>query len=106
MSTPPASRRDLAAEPEIVRLCDAVKSAAAEGRVLIPRGGATRDAALGALSGEPLALAAYAGIVRHTPTELVVTARAGTPLGELWKRLRRRGSACPSSRPCRGERPR
>ena len=102
MSTPPASRRDLAAEPEIVRLCDAVKSAAAEGRVLIPRGGATRDAALGALSGEPLALAAYAGIVRHTPTELVVTARAGTPLGELVETLAAAGQRLPFEPPLPG----
>ena len=102
MSTPPAPRRDLAAEPEIARLCDAVKSAAAEGRVLIPRGGATRDAALGAFSGEPLALAAYAGIVRHTPTELVVTARAGTPLGELVETLAAAGQRLPFEPPLPG----
>ena len=99
MTTPPASRRDLAAEPEVARLCDAVKSAAAEGRVLIPRGGATRDGALRAYSGEPLSLAAYAGIVSHTPTELVVTARAGTPLGELVDSLAAEGQRLPFEPP-------
>ena len=99
MSTPPAPRRDLAAEPEVARLCDAVKSAAAEGCVLMPRGGATRDAALGTFSGEPLSLAAYAGIVRHTPTELVVTARAGTPLVELVETLAAAGQRLPFEPP-------
>ena len=99
MSTPQAPRRDLAAEPEVARLCDAVKSAAAEGRVLLPRGGATRDAALGTFSGEPLSLAAYAGIVRHTPTELVVTARAGTPLVELVETLAAAGQRLPFEPP-------
>ncbi len=99
MTAPPAPRRDLAAEPEVARLCDAVKSAAAEGRVLLPRGGATRDGALGPFSGEPLALAAYAGIVRHTPTELVVTARAGTPLVELVETLALAGQRLPFEPP-------
>ena len=99
MSTPPAPRRDLAAEPEVARLCDAVKSAAAEGRVLVPRGGATRDGALGAFSGEALSVADYAGIVRHTPTELVVTARAGTPLVELVETLAAAGQRLPFEPP-------
>lgn len=99
MTSPPAPRRDLAAEPEVARLCEAVKSAAASGRVLMPRGGATRDAALGAFSGEPLSLAAYAGIVRHTPTELVVTARAGTPLVELVETLAAAGQRLPFEPP-------
>jgi glycolate oxidase FAD binding subunit len=99
MNTPPAPRRDLAAEPEVARLCDAVKSAAADRRVLLPRGGATRDASLGPFSGEPLALAAYAGIVRHTPTELVVTARAGTPLVELVETLAAAGQRLPFEPP-------
>ena len=99
MTTPPAPRRDLAAEPEVARLCDAVKSAAADGRVLMPRGGATRDAALGVFSGEALSLADYAGIVRHIPTELVVTARAGTPLGELVETLAAAGQRLPFEPP-------
>ena len=99
MTTPPAPRRDLAGEPEVARLCDEVKSAAAEGRVLMPRGRATRDAALGAFSGEPLSLAAYAGIVRHTPTELVVTARAATPIVELVDTLAAAGQRLPFEPP-------
>lgn len=99
MTTPPAPRRDLAAEPEVARLCDAVKSASADRRVLLPRGGATRDSAMGEFSGEPLSLAAYAGIVRHTPTELVVTARAGTPLVELVETLAAAGQRLPFEPP-------
>ncbi|MGV8488564.1 FAD-binding protein, partial [Pseudomonas aeruginosa] len=35
------------------------------------------------VAGEPLALAEHRGIVAYDPCELVITARAGTPLDEL-----------------------
>ena len=40
----------------------------------------------------------WRGIVSYEPTELVVVARAGTPLAELEATLREKASACPSSR--------
>jgi glycolate oxidase FAD binding subunit len=47
------------------------------------RGGGSKDFYGGPLHGELLDTRAYAGIVSHEPTELVVTARCGTPLAEL-----------------------
>jgi len=47
------------------------------------RGGGSKDFYGGSLHGAVLDTRAYAGIVSHEPTELVVTARCGTPLAEL-----------------------
>jgi glycolate oxidase FAD binding subunit len=61
----------------------AIREAAAQKRPLCIRGGGTKDFYGGALTGEPFDTAAYRGIVDYEPTELVVTARCGTPLSEL-----------------------
>ncbi len=47
------------------------------------RGGGSKDFYGGTPSGEILDTRAYAGIVSYEPTELVITARCGTPLAEL-----------------------
>lgn len=47
------------------------------------RGGGSKDFYAGPLVGELLDTRAHAGIVNYEPTELVVTARCGTPLAEL-----------------------
>ena len=47
------------------------------------RGGGTKDWYGQALAGEVLDTRAYRGIVSYDPTELVITARAGTPLAEI-----------------------
>ena len=52
-------------------------------RPLRIRGGGSKDFYGGVLAGEVLDTRAHAGIVNYEPTELVVTARAGTPLAEL-----------------------
>lgn len=68
-------------------LQERVKAAASKSRPLMIRGGGTRF-----FYGEPLPdeadfdwldLAAYRGIVSYEPSELVLTARAGTPLSEI-----------------------
>jgi glycolate oxidase FAD binding subunit len=46
-------------------------------------GGGSKDWYGQTLQGEPLDTRAYRGIVAYDPTELVVTARCGTPLAEL-----------------------
>jgi glycolate oxidase FAD binding subunit len=51
------------------------------------RGGGTKDFYGNALRGDVLDTRSYAGIVAYEPTELVVTARCGTPLSDLEKIL-------------------
>ena len=60
-------------------------------RPLRIRGGGTRDFYGQTLHGEPLDVADCRGIVDYEPTELVLTARAGTPLAELEAILAREG---------------
>jgi glycolate oxidase FAD binding subunit len=60
-----------------------VRAAALEKRALRIRGGGTKDWYGQQLEGEILDTRAYAGIVDYEPTELVITARCGTPLGEI-----------------------
>jgi len=47
------------------------------------RGGGTKDWYGQALNGEILDTRAYSGIVAYDPTELVITAKCGTPLAEI-----------------------
>jgi len=47
------------------------------------RGGGTKDWYGQALSGEILDTRGYSGVVSYEPTELVITARCGTPLAEI-----------------------
>jgi glycolate oxidase FAD binding subunit len=60
-----------------------VRAAAADKRALRIRGGGTKDWYGQAFDGEVLDTRAYAGIVDYEPTELVITARCGTPLSEI-----------------------
>jgi glycolate oxidase FAD binding subunit len=62
---------------------DRVRSAAQEKRALRLRGGGTKDWYGQSFEGEVLDTRAYAGIVDYEPTELVITARCGTPLAEI-----------------------
>ena len=67
----------------IAQFARAVRDAAGAGRALRLRGGGSKDFYGQSLVGEVLDTRAYAGIVEYDPTELVVTARCGTPLVEL-----------------------
>jgi len=51
------------------------------------------------LRGEPLVLTEHAGVVAYDPQELVLTARAGTPLGELEALLAKSGQYLPFEPP-------
>ncbi|MGB9108858.1 MAG: FAD-binding protein, partial [Telluria sp.] len=62
---------------------DQVRGAAAGKRALRIRGGGTKDWYGQGFDGEILDTRAYAGIVDYEPTELVITARCGTPLAEI-----------------------
>ena len=76
-----------------------MEAAFAQRRPLRLRGGGTKDFYGGELRGEVLALADYRGIVSYEPTELVVTARCGTPLAELEAELARNGQWLPFEPP-------
>jgi glycolate oxidase FAD binding subunit len=68
-----------------------VRAAACDQRLLRIRGGGTRDWYGQRLEGGILATRDYAGIVDYEPTELVITARCGTPLAEIEAALAERG---------------
>ena len=68
---------------EVERIRDRIRAAAADGRPLRIQGRGTKDFYGEALAGDPLDVRALCGIVAYAPGELVVTARAGTPLAEI-----------------------
>jgi glycolate oxidase FAD binding subunit len=69
--------------PAIEQFREQVLAAAGAGSALRIRGGGTKDWYGQRLAGEILDTRAYSGIVDYEPTELVITARCGTPLAEI-----------------------
>jgi glycolate oxidase FAD binding subunit len=76
-----------------------IHSAAAVGARLRIRGGGTKDFYGETVSGEVLDTRELAGITSYEPSELVVTARAGTPLAELEALLAQSGQCLPFEPP-------
>jgi len=72
-------------------LQERIRDAAGRGAPLRLRGGGSKDFYGNAPRGEALDTRGYAGIVSYEPSELVVTARCGTPLSELEAALEERG---------------
>ena len=70
---------------------DRIAAANADGKPLRIVGGASKDWYGNALAGEVFDVSAYRGIVHYDPTELVVTARCGTPLAEVEAALQEKG---------------
>lgn len=70
---------------------DRVRAAAADGRPLCLRGGGSKDFYGGVPCGEGFDTREYSGILTYEPTELVITARAGTTLAEIEDALAERG---------------
>ncbi|MGK5080660.1 glycolate oxidase subunit GlcE [Janthinobacterium sp. HLX7-2] len=60
-----------------------ILAASAAGTPVRLRGGGTKDWYGQQLAGELLDTRAYAGIIDYEPTELVITARCGTPLSDI-----------------------
>jgi glycolate oxidase FAD binding subunit len=71
----------------IDQLSETIRSAAARKQPLRIRGSGSKDFYAWSLEGEPLDLRAHRGVVDYEPTELVITARAGTPLREIQSTL-------------------
>jgi glycolate oxidase FAD binding subunit len=76
-----------------------IRDAAARGVALRLRGGGTKDFYGNEPRGEVLDTRAYAGIVSYEPTELVITARCGTPLSEVEAILDKNGQCLPFEPP-------
>ncbi len=64
-------------------LQETVRTATARGTALHIRGGGTKDFYGRQINGQALDVSKHRGILAHEPTELVITARAGTPLAEI-----------------------
>jgi glycolate oxidase FAD binding subunit len=86
-------------DPELAPLVDRIRAAAAQGTPLRIRGGGSKDFYGESLQGELLETAGLRGIVNYEPSELVVTARAGTPLAELEQVLAQSGQCLPFEPP-------
>ena len=70
---------------------DAIREASDSHRALRFRGGGSKDFYGERLEGEVLDTRGFSGLVEYDPTELVVSARCGTPLAELEALLGERG---------------
>ncbi len=81
------------------RLIDRVTAASEAKTALDIRGGHSKDFYGGAMRGEALEMGDFRGITSYEPTELVVTALAGTPLAELEAVLMQGGQCLPFEPP-------
>jgi glycolate oxidase FAD binding subunit len=87
----------------VERLSRTIREAAAQRLALCIRGGGTKDFYGGTPRGTPLETGELRGIVAYEPTELVITARAGTPLAEIEAALAERGQMLAFEPPHFGE---
>ena len=78
MSISTASDADIAAE-----LADRVRQATARGTPLRIVGGDTKRFYGRQIEGQPLEISGHRGVLSYDPSELVITARAGTPIHEI-----------------------
>ncbi len=85
-------------DPIVSELSARIKQAGAAHTPLRIRGSGSKDFYAHRLEGELLDVGAYRGVVDYEPSELVMTARAGTPIGEIERTLSERGQmlACES----------
>jgi glycolate oxidase FAD binding subunit len=72
---------------DLQRIQERIRVAAAARRPLCIRAGGSKDFYGGPVAGEPLDVSSLSGISHCEPTELVISARAGTPLLELEREL-------------------
>lgn len=72
-------------------IAEQVRSAAARNTALVIRGGGSKHFLGRPCQGETLDVTGLRGVVHYEPTELVITAQAGTPLNEIEATLRAQG---------------
>ena len=83
----------------ILATAERVRQAAASSSHLRIRGGGSKDFYGETLEGELLGTSSLNGVVSYEPSELVVTALAGTPLAELEALLLAQGQCLPFEPP-------
>jgi glycolate oxidase FAD binding subunit len=86
-------------DPALSDLVERIRAASAGGTPLRIRGGGSKDFYGERLEGELLETRTFSGIVSYEPSELVVTARAGTPLAQLEQALAECGQSLPFEPP-------
>lgn len=96
-------RRDLISIDDSERLVDHVQRAIARRQQLRIRGGDSKAFLGRSVEGEDIDTRSHRGIVSYEPSELVITARAGTPLAELNAILDEAGQMLPCEPPTFGE---
>ena len=83
----------------VAAIVDAVNAAAGARRALRIAGSGSKDFYGQSLHGDVLETGSHQGIAAYEPTELVITARAGTPLAEVEKILAENGQMLPFEPP-------
>ena len=86
-------------DPALQSLVDRVRAARAAGTPLCIQGGGSKGFYGEAAGGEPFDVTPLRGVSSYEPTELVVSARGGTPLAELESVLAERGQCLPFEPP-------
>lgn len=94
----------LAVEDVVAGWQERIRAAARERTPLRVRGGGSKDFYGQSLAGELLDTRAHTGIVDYEPAELVLTARAGTPLADIERTLEAAGQMLAFEPPHFGER--
>ena len=84
-------------------LCARVKAAAGDGVPLAVTGGGTKEFLGRTTQAEPLDVSGHRGIVTYEPTELVLSARGGTPLADVKAALSEQGQMLAFEPPAFGE---
>lgn len=79
------------ADALVQQFADTIRAAADAKRPLQIRGGGSKAFYGNTTSGDDLNVTAWRGIVSYEPTELVITARAGTPLVDIEAAMREKG---------------
>ena len=92
--------RDLADDPRVTAVAEAVRAARRDGRPLLARGAGTKPALSAPVGTErSLDVTGLRGIVQHDPEELTLTALAGTPVAEIAEALAEHGQYLPFDPP-------
>ena len=92
-------------ETALAQLRDRIVAAHRTGAPLRVRGAGSKDFYGETLAGEPLDTRSHSGIIDYEPTELVITARCGTPLSAIDAVLAEHGQFLPFEPPAFGPDP-